>query len=112
MPLRAWHGISTPPLSDTLPAAHAPHGTALARFLTFSTSILSGLGRLGSPGAARSLMLPACRQAVTCHYILSPSAGGVCAAALLRAHRRVPLWALVRTRAGWRLSWREGTRPG
>src|SRR5712692_7323371 len=32
MPLRAWHGISTPQLSDTLPTAHAPHVTALALF--------------------------------------------------------------------------------
>jgi len=42
---RAWHGMSTLPFSDTLPAAHAPHVTTLGLFLTFSTRTLSGSGR-------------------------------------------------------------------
>ena len=79
MPLRAWHGISTPQLSDTLPAAHAPHVTALALFLTFSTSTLSGLGRLGSPWrgtVAHATIVPAC-----CHlslYIVTICRRGLC----------------------------------
>ena len=36
--------MSTPPLSDALPAAHRPHVTAWALFLTFSKITLSGFG--------------------------------------------------------------------
>ena len=57
----------------------APRVTALALFLTFSTSTLSGLGRLGSPWrgtVAHATSVPAC-----CHlslYIVTICRWGLC----------------------------------
>jgi hypothetical protein len=44
MDLREGNMMSTSPLSNDVPAAHGPHVTAWALFLTFSQITLSGFG--------------------------------------------------------------------